>query len=80
VATSDRPSAPDNAETLPRCWIRVWFGEEVICSHVAEPREAERYAILMAQRFAGLAVTVDSDPDPRAVGLPHHLLWEQTVQ
>ena len=79
VTTSARSSAPD-AAVWPRCRIRVWFGEEVICSHVAEPREADRYASLMAQRFAGLAVTIDNEPDSRAVELPHHLLWEQTVQ
>jgi hypothetical protein len=63
-----------------RCRIRVWFGDEVICSHVADPDEAERYAALMARRFAGLAVTIDSAPGPRDAELPHHLLWEQTVR
>jgi hypothetical protein len=62
-----------------RCRIRVWFGDEVICSHVADPGEADRYATLMARRFAGLAVTIDSEPGPCDAELPHHLLWEQTV-
>jgi len=62
-----------------RCRIRVWFGNEVICSHVADSAEAERYATLMARRFAGLAVTIDSEPGPHDAELPHHLLWEQTV-
>ena len=60
--------------------VRVWFGSEVICSHVAAPEEAERYARLMAQRFAGLAVTIDNQPDQKDRCLPHELLWEQTVR
>lgn len=60
--------------------IRVWFGNEVICSHVADPAEAERYAALMAQRFAGLSITVDDVADASDPALPHALLWEQTVR
>lgn len=60
--------------------IRVWFGNEVICSHVADPLEAQRYATLMAQRFAGLTITVDDAPVTSESPLPHELLWEQTVQ
>jgi hypothetical protein len=62
-----------------RSRIRVWFGNEVICSHAADPEEAERYAALMARRFAGLAVTIDSGAEPDDPELPHHLLWEHTV-
>lgn len=60
--------------------VRVWFGSEVICSHIADPGQAERYARLMAQRFAGLAVTVDNAPGERDSELPHELLWELTVR
>jgi hypothetical protein len=76
-------SGPADIETAPttaeRQRVRVWFGDKVICSHVADPDEAERYATLMAQRFAGLAVTIDSAPGTRDAELPHQLLWEQTV-
>jgi hypothetical protein len=58
----------------------VWFGSEVICSHAAEPDEAERYARLLARRFAGLSVTIDDLPGANDQSLPHELLWEQTVQ
>jgi hypothetical protein len=58
----------------------VWFGSEVICSHVAESAQAERYARLMARRFAGLTVTIDDRPGLNDTGLPHELLWVQTVQ
>jgi hypothetical protein len=60
--------------------VRVWFGTEVICSHVADTTEAERYAALMARRFAGLTITVDDAPAMSDPALPHELLWEQTVQ
>lgn len=60
--------------------IRVWFGSEVICSHVAEPDEADRYARLMARRYSGLTVTIDDQPGKHDRSLPHELLWEQTVR
>jgi hypothetical protein len=60
--------------------VRVWFGSEVICSHAADPGEAEQYARLMARRFAGLTVTIDDQPGERDARLPHELLWEQTVR
>jgi hypothetical protein len=60
--------------------IRVWFGNEVICTHVADPEDAARYATLMQKRFAGLAVTVDDAPEVSDAPLPHALLWEQTVR
>lgn len=59
--------------------VRVWFGSEVICSHVASSSKAERYAALMARRFAGLTITVDDLLDARDSELPHELLWERTV-
>ena len=62
-----------------KCRVRVWFGDEVICSHVAEPSEAERYAKLMAKRFAGLKVTVEAEAGDDDPVLPHELLWERTV-
>lgn len=58
----------------------MWFGTEVICSHAAAPDEAERYARLMARRFAGLTVTIDDQPGVRDTRLPHELLWEWTVE
>jgi hypothetical protein len=60
--------------------IRVWFGSEVICSHAARPDEAERYARLMARRFAGLTATIDGEPGETDAELPHELLWEWTVK
>lgn len=62
-----------------KCRVRVWFGNEVICSHVADPLEAERYAALMAKRFAGLRITVDDEAGGDDPALPHELLWERTV-
>lgn len=59
--------------------VRVWFGNEVICCHVADPADAERYAALMGRRFAGLAITVDDAPGTSDPTLPHELLWERTV-
>lgn len=92
----ERPSAPtpirawastepfrhhcQSSAEVPRRRVRVWFGSEVICSHAADPGEAERYARLMAQRFAGLTVTIDDQPGEKDLGLPHELLWEQTVR
>lgn len=72
------PGVHDERMTKRR--VRVWFGSEVICSHAADPGEAERYAKLMAQRFAGLTVTIDDQPGAKDQGLPHELLWEQTVR
>lgn len=66
-------------QTGERRRVRVWFGNEVICTHVAEALEAERYAALMGQRFAGLTVTVDDTPAMADTNLPHELLWERTV-
>ena len=43
-----------------RMRVRVWFGNEVICSLRADPEPAYRYARLMAQRYAGLRVTIDA--------------------
>jgi hypothetical protein len=60
--------------------VCVWFGSEVICSHAAEPDQAERYARLMARRFAGLTVTIDGKAGARDTELPHELLWEWTVK
>src|SRR5690606_27024487 len=60
--------------------VRVWFGNEVICSHVAEAEQAERYARLMAQRYAGLTIMIENALDETDPQLPHELLWEQTVK
>jgi|RhiMethySRZTD1v2_1073278.scaffolds.fasta_scaffold3232576_2 hypothetical protein len=59
--------------------VRVWFGDGVICSHVASEERARRYASLIAQRFAGLRVTIDDGPDERDAELPHELLWDRTI-
>jgi hypothetical protein len=59
--------------------VRVWFGSEVICSHEADPQQAQRYAKLMARRFAGLRVTIDDNPSGTDRRLPNELLWESTV-
>lgn len=42
--------------------VRVWFGENVIASHVAAPAIAARYEQAMRRRFAGLRVTNDAAP------------------
>lgn len=64
----------------PRMRVRVWFGSEVICSRRAEPEQAKRYARLMAQRFAGLRVTIDSQPRRDDKTLPREALWPLTVK
>lgn len=61
------------------CRVRVWFGSEVICSHTAPLRLAQRYADRMAMSFRGLAVTIDAKPDTGDTPLPHELLWDRTV-
>jgi len=63
----------------PRRRVRVWFGNEVICSHEADPQQAQKYAKLMSQRFAGLRVTIDDKPGANDRKLPNELLWESTV-
>lgn len=70
----------DTAEPVQR--VRVWFGSEVICSHAAEAERAKRYAVLMRQRFAGLRVTVDDEPEDggRSRVLPTEPLWPLTVK
>lgn len=59
--------------------VRVWFGSEVICSHEADPQQAQRYAKLMSRRFAGLRVTIDANPSANDRKLPNELLWDSTV-
>lgn len=68
--------------SCPLC-IRVWFGEHVVATYVAEPDEAARSAEAMGRRFAGLVVTSDSlDPESphssAASPLPAAPLWELT--
>lgn len=79
MTAQGRAPVASAASTSSRCRIRVWFGSEIICSYVADPAEAERYATLMARRFAGLSVTIDHEPGADDAALPHQLLWEQTV-
>jgi hypothetical protein len=59
--------------------VQVWFGSEVICSHEADPYQAQRYATLMSRRFAGLRVTIDDNPCANDRSLPNELLWDSTV-
>lgn len=39
--------------------VRVWFGQNVIAQHTAEPDIASRYEHAMRRRFASLRVTND---------------------
>lgn len=68
--------------TPPTCWVRVWFADQAICSYVSEPIRARAYADLMAQRFAGLRITIDEPPrDLTGVALPDSsALWPLTVK
>lgn len=67
-------------DVRPRQRVRVWFGDQIICSHEAEPEQALRYAALMAQRFAGLRVTVDDQPQESDRTLPEETLWPLTIK
>jgi hypothetical protein len=57
--------------------VRVTFGSHAIATYVANPGEAERYARAMAQRFAGLRVTVDDQPSRLDPILPERVWWDQ---
>jgi hypothetical protein len=58
--------------------VRVWFGEHVIADYSAEPDLAERYAVAMSRRFAGLRVTNDPMPavDRLQDPLPGERMWD----
>jgi hypothetical protein len=58
--------------------IKVWFGTHVIASYQAEPALADRYALAMRRRFAGLRVTCESiEPQAeQSQPLPSERLWE----
>ncbi len=65
-----------------RVRVRVWFGQHVIATHVAEPALAQRYAAAMARRFAGLRVTSEQLPAGGTAGLPElpaEPLWPLTA-
>lgn len=62
---------------ISRKRVRVWFGRHPIATYVAEPGEAERYAQAMAQRFAGLRVTVDDQPGRLDPILPERVWWDR---
>lgn len=64
-------------QTSERRHVRVWFGEHVIASYVAEPDLAESYARAMGRRYAGLRVTNDLVPvdAPSAQPLPPRRIW-----
>jgi hypothetical protein len=57
--------------------VRVWFGSHVIAAYVAEPGEAERYALAMGRRFAGLRVTIDDQASRFDPLLPHRARWDR---
>lgn len=65
----------NQTETTKR--VRVWFGRHVICTYAADPQEAERYARLMAQRFAGLRVTIDDQASRLDPMLPERVWWDR---
>lgn len=66
------------AATAERRHVQVWFGSHVIADYTATPDLAERYAVAMGRRFAGLKVT--NDPIPLTAApkepLPGERLWE----
>jgi len=57
--------------------VRVWFGRHVIATYVAEPDQAERYARAMAQRFAGLRITIDDHASRFDPLLPLRAGWDR---
>jgi hypothetical protein len=63
--------------TAERRNVRVWFGSHVIANYTAEPELAERYAVAMGRRFAGLKVTNEAVPlvAPATLPLPSERLW-----
>lgn len=67
-----------NERTLEMRHVRVWFGQHVIASYVAEPELAATYANAMGRRYAGLKVTNDPVPvaDPNARPLPPRRIWD----
>jgi hypothetical protein len=67
------------AVRVERRRVRVWFGEHVVADYRAEVEAAERYAVAMSRRFAGLRVTNDPLPEhDEGPGrkLPGERLWE----
>lgn len=60
--------------------MRVWFGAHVIASYVAEDEVAERYAVAMQRRFAGLKVTIEPVRPWTGSALPSVLLWSVPPQ
>jgi hypothetical protein len=67
------PAARSSDE--PRCRVRVWFGQHVMCSYTADQIAAQRYAAAMARRFPGLRVSVDELTEIGLRPLPCELLW-----
>ena len=65
------------ADTLEMRHVRVWFGEHVIASYVADPVAAQRYAEAMDRRYAGLNITNDPVPvdNPNGRPLPPRRIW-----
>jgi hypothetical protein len=55
--------------------VRIWFGPYAIATQVAEPDRAERCGRMLAQRFAGLGVTIDDQSDRLDPILPDRVWW-----
>jgi hypothetical protein len=57
--------------------VRVWFGTHPIATYTATEDQAEQYARLMAQRFAGLKITIDNAPSRLDPILPVRAWWDR---
>ncbi|MFK4087986.1 hypothetical protein ACI2LF_27995 [Kribbella sp. NPDC020789] len=55
-------------DTTTRILVRVWFGDHLLSSYVAEPALAARFAAAMQRRLTGVRVTTDDQT------LHHHRL------
>jgi hypothetical protein len=67
----------DNDEVSSLSRVRVWFGRHAIATYTAGPDDAERYASAMAQRFAGLRITIDDQPSHLDPLLPERVWWDR---
>lgn len=66
----------DPEEIPVRRRVRVWFGEHVIAEYAADVRLVERYADAVRQRFTGLKITVDDQPNGSERPIPCERLWD----
>lgn len=74
VRQDNRVHSPDKRR------VQVWFGDTVINSYTATAPQARQFVTLMGRRFAGLRITVDSQPVSTDPALPHKLDWDWTVR